>query len=121
MARKPTTEFDAKAFLTMASTGRSVSTYRKKQILFAQGDPADAVFYVDRGQIKLAVVSERGKSAVVAMRGGGDFVCERSLAGQLASMVSPSVKPQVPLGRIAIHVIVLLLHVQALFSHCVIT
>ena len=63
MGRKPTAQFDAKAFLTKASTGRSVSTYRKKQVVFVQGDPADAVFYLEKGQIKLTVVSERGKSA----------------------------------------------------------
>ena len=60
MGRKPPAEFDAKAFLTKAGTGRSTSSYRKKQVVFAQGDPADAVFYLERGQIKLTVVSERG-------------------------------------------------------------
>ena len=51
--RKRAAGFEPKAFLTKASTGRSVSVYRKKQVVFAQGDPADAVFYLERGQIKL--------------------------------------------------------------------
>ena len=61
MGRKPTAEFDSNVFLTKTRTGRSISTYRKKQVVFTQGDPANAVFYIDRGQIKLTVVSERGK------------------------------------------------------------
>ena len=67
MGRKQPERFDAKTFLTKAGTGRSVSAFRKKQTIFAQGDPADAVFYVERGQVKLTVVSQRGRSAVVAM------------------------------------------------------
>jgi CRP-like cAMP-binding protein len=116
MARKPTTEFDAKAFLTMASTGRSVSTYRKKQILFAQGDPADAVFYIDRGQIKLAVVSERGKSAVVAMLGRGDFFGEGCLAGQLVRMASASAMTEASVVRIEKQAMMELLHEKSIFS-----
>jgi CRP/FNR family cyclic AMP-dependent transcriptional regulator len=116
MARKPTTEFDAKSFLTMASTGRSVSTYRKKQILFAQGDPADAVFYIDRGQIKLAVVSERGKSAVVAMLGRGDFFGEGCLAGQLVRMASASAMTEVSVVRIEKQAMMELLHEKSIFS-----
>jgi CRP/FNR family cyclic AMP-dependent transcriptional regulator len=116
MARKPTTEFDAKSFLTMASTGRSVSTYRKKQILFAQGDPADAVFYIDRGQIKLAVVSERGKSAVVAMLGRGDFFGEGCLAGQLVRMASASAMTEASVVRIEKQAMMELLHEKSIFS-----
>ena len=61
MRNKPTAEFDAKRFLTKAGTGRSVSVYRKKQVVFTQGDRADSVFYLERGQIKLAVISDTGK------------------------------------------------------------
>ena len=52
MGHKQPAGFDAKAFLTKAGTGRSTSSYRKKQVVFAQGDPADAVFYLERGQVK---------------------------------------------------------------------
>lgn len=116
MGRKPTTEFDAKAFLTMVSTGRSVSTYRKKQILFAQGDPADAVFYIDRGQIKLTVLSERGKSAVVAMLGRGDFFGEGCLAGQLVRMASASAMTEASVVRIDKQAMMGLLHEKSVFS-----
>jgi CRP/FNR family cyclic AMP-dependent transcriptional regulator len=116
MGRKPTTEFDAKAFLTMASTGGSVSTYRKKQVLFAQGDPADAVFYIDRGQIKLTVVSERGKSAVVAMLGRGDFFGEGCLAGQLVRMATAAAMTDASVVRIEKQAMMGLLHEKTAFS-----
>src|SRR4026207_1274472 len=90
MGRKPTAHFDAKAFLTKASTGRSVSVYRKKQVVFVQGDPADAVFSLGKGRTKRTVVSERGKSAIVAMLGRGDFFGEGCLAGQPVRMATAS-------------------------------
>ena len=100
MGRKATAAFDAKAFLTKAGTGRSISTYRKKQVVFGQGDPADAVFYLERGQIKLTVVSERGKSAIVAMLGRGDFFGEGCLAGQPVRMATASAVTEVSLVRV---------------------
>ena len=95
MEHKQATGFDAKAFLTKAGTGRSISAYRKKQVVFAQGDPADAVFYLEKGQVTLTVVSDRGKSGVVAMLGPGDFFGEGCLAGQsfrmgTATAIAPS-------------------------------
>ena len=88
MGRKPTAGFDAKAFLTKAGTGRSVAAYRKKHVIFAQGDPADAVFYLEKGQVTLTGVSDRGKSGVVAMLGPGDFFGEGCLAGQPLRMAT---------------------------------
>jgi CRP/FNR family cyclic AMP-dependent transcriptional regulator len=116
MGRKPTAEFDAKAFLTKASTGRSISTYRKKQVIFTQGDPADAVFYIDRGQVKLTVVSDRGKSAVVAMLGRGDFFGEGCLAGQLVRMATASVMTEASVVRIDKQAMMELLHEKSTFS-----
>jgi CRP/FNR family cyclic AMP-dependent transcriptional regulator len=62
--------------------GDAISTYRKNQAVFLQGDPADAVFYIRKGKLKVTVVSERGKEAVVAILGVGEFVGEGCLAGQ---------------------------------------
>ncbi len=62
-ARKPV--FDPKAFLAKASGGRTISKYQKDQIVFSQGEPADSVFYIQQGKIKITVVSEQGKEAVV--------------------------------------------------------
>jgi CRP/FNR family cyclic AMP-dependent transcriptional regulator len=75
--------FDPKAFLAMVGEGRSVGEYRKDQIVISQGDPADAVFYIQTGKVKVSVVSEQGKEAVVAMLGTNDFFGEGCLAGQM--------------------------------------
>ena len=74
--------FDPKTFLTRVRNGRSVTSYRRKQVIFAQGDPADAVFYVQEGRVKLTVVSKQGKEAIVALLGGDEFFGEGCLAGQ---------------------------------------
>jgi CRP-like cAMP-binding protein len=116
MGRKQSAGFDAKAFLTKASRGRSVSTYRKKQAIFTQGDPADAVFYVERGQIKLTVVSERGKSAVVAMLKSGDFFGEGCLAGQPFRMATASAMTESSIVRIEKQAMIALLHERSIFS-----
>jgi CRP-like cAMP-binding protein len=116
MGRKPTAAFDAKAFLTKAGTGRSVSPYRKKQVVFAQGDPADAVFYLERGQIKLTVVSEQGKSAIVAMLGRGDFFGEGCLAGQPVRMATASAVTEVSVVRVERQAMIGLLHERSVFS-----
>ena len=116
MGRKQTPGFDAKAFLTKARTGRSVSAYEKKQVVFAQGDPADAVFYIERGQIKLTVISEQGKAAVVAMLGPGDFFGEGCLAGQPVRMATASAMTEVSVVRVERQVMIGLLHESSSFS-----
>jgi CRP/FNR family cyclic AMP-dependent transcriptional regulator len=78
--RRPS--FNPKSFLAMVGEGRSIGEYHKDEIVMSQGDPADAVFYIQRGKVKLTVVSEQGKEAVVAMLGANDFFGEGCLAGQ---------------------------------------
>ena len=73
---------DSETLLAKANGGRTVAIYRTNQIVFSQGEPADAVFYIQQGQVKLTVLSERGKEAVVAIFGTGDFCGEGCLAGQ---------------------------------------
>jgi len=116
MGRKLTTAFDAKTFLTKARTGRSVSTYRKKQVVFVQGDRADAVFYVERGQIKLTVVSEQGRSAIVAVLGRGDFFGEGCLAGQPVRMATASAVTDASVVRVERRAMIGLLHARSPFS-----
>src|SRR5580704_14919608 len=82
MATKSRPSFDPKSFLAVVGEGRGIGEYRKDQIVFSQGDPADAVFYIQSGKVKLTVVSEQGKEAVVAMLGTNDFFGEGCLAGQ---------------------------------------
>ena len=82
MGRKRITTFIPQEFLRQVGSGKTTLQIRKKQILFSQGDAAEAVFYILKGQVKLTVVSRQGKEAVVAVLGGGDFLGEACLAGQ---------------------------------------
>jgi CRP/FNR family cyclic AMP-dependent transcriptional regulator len=68
-------------FLSKVNGGRTISDYRKDQVVYTQGDPADSVFFIQSGKVKKTVVSEQGKEAVVAILGTGDFFGERCLAG----------------------------------------
>ena len=87
--------FDPASFLTRLDVGKSRRAYRSRQVVFAQGDPAEAVYYLESGRIKLTVVSATGKSAIIAMLDEGTFFGEGCLAGQprrmsTASAVLPS-------------------------------
>ena len=73
--------FDPKIFLTKVGEGKTISRYRKDQVVFSQGQVADAVFYIQQGKVKLTVVSEQGKEAVIAILGPGDFFGEGCLNG----------------------------------------
>ena len=78
--------FDLQPFLNATRTKTRIAEYRPHQVIYSQGDPATAVLYVHRGNVKLSVVNEVGKEAVVALLGAGDFLGEGSLAGQLVYM-----------------------------------
>jgi len=74
--------FDPKVFLATVDGGRSIAKYRKGETVFSQGKPADAVFYIQKGKVKVTVVSEQGKEAVVAILGPDEFCGEGCLTGQ---------------------------------------
>ena len=82
MKRKAKLPFDPKVFLSKVNGGRAISDYRKDQIVYTQGEPADSVFYIQSGKVKKTVISEQGKEAVVALLGTGDFFGEGCLTGQ---------------------------------------
>ena len=100
MARKQPSAATLRQFLSRVGPGRVEVPYRKKQVIYTQGDPAEAVFYVEKGRIKLTVVSPRGKSAVVAMVGPGEFFAEGCLAGQPRRTASASAMTDATLVRI---------------------
>ena len=81
-SREQRPAFDANAFLESAGAARRVVSYPKGKIVFSQGQPSDAVMYIQKGAIKISVVSRTGKEAVVAMLGPGDFFGEGALTGQ---------------------------------------
>jgi CRP/FNR family cyclic AMP-dependent transcriptional regulator len=80
--------FDVQLFLDSAGLGRKVGKFRGNENVFAQGDPAKSVIYIQEGGVKLTVVNETGKEAVVAILGPGDFFGEGCLAGQSVCMAT---------------------------------
>ena len=86
--RQPVAVFDAQAFLDSTGTSRSVVDYARGQKVFAQGDACQHVFYVQKGSVKLSVLSKTGRQCVVAMLGKGEFFGEGCLAGQPQRMGS---------------------------------
>jgi CRP/FNR family cyclic AMP-dependent transcriptional regulator len=93
-------EFDAQAFLAGIGDGRKILSLAKRQLVFAQGDAADAVFYLQKGRIKLTVVSKIGKEATIAILNEGSFFGEGSLAGQPFRMGSASAVAECTVLRI---------------------
>ncbi|MGA9551040.1 MAG: cyclic nucleotide-binding domain-containing protein, partial [Candidatus Sulfotelmatobacter sp.] len=87
MAKKKR-DFDPHAFLATIGEGRKSVLFRQKQGIFAQGDAADAVFYIQTGKVKLTVVSKTGKEATIGILTDGNFFGEGSLAGQPLRMCS---------------------------------
>jgi CRP-like cAMP-binding protein len=110
MARKQPPGATLREFLSKIGSGQTVLPYRKKRMIFAQGDPANAVFYVEKGRVKLTVVSPRGKSAVVAMVGPGEFFGEGCLAGQLLRTASAAAMTETTLVRIERRTMIAALH-----------
>jgi CRP/FNR family transcriptional regulator, cyclic AMP receptor protein len=80
LARKETKLFDPTVFLATVGLGRTLCRYRPKQAVFSQGDPADAVFYIRQGKVRLSVLSKQGKEATIALLGSGDFLGEGCIA-----------------------------------------
>jgi CRP/FNR family transcriptional regulator, cyclic AMP receptor protein len=75
-------EFDSAEFLETAAKGRTVVKHSKRHLIFAQGQPADAVFYIKKGRVKVSVVSKHGKEAIIAILGADEFLGEGCLIGQ---------------------------------------
>ena len=112
--RKP--KFDPSVFLAKAGSGRTVVKIPKNKVVFSQGDPADAVFYIREGKIRIAVVSEQGKEAVVAVLGPGAFCGEGCLAGQRLRMATASTITECDVMRLDKAAIIRVLHEEATFS-----
>src|SRR4249920_1471417 len=92
--------FDPAVFLATAAIGRDISKYSKKKIIFAQGDDADAVFYIKKGKVKVAVISDEGKEAIVALLGADEFVGEGCLIGQPKRLATASAMVECEIMRV---------------------
>ncbi len=110
------TEFDPQKFLATIGEGRKVMSFPTKQAIFAQGDAADAVFYVQEGKVKLSVVSKTGKEATLGILSDGQFFGEGSLAGQTRRMGSATAMTECVLLRIEKRAMMLALHREHEFS-----
>ena len=88
MASEQKSTFNAQAFLDSAGIARKIVEYRRAEVIFTQGDPGESVLYIQKGGVKLSVLSKTGREAVVAMLGAGEFFGEGCLAGQPVRMGS---------------------------------
>jgi CRP/FNR family transcriptional regulator, cyclic AMP receptor protein len=108
--------FDPKAFLTRIEQGKTTREYRNKQVVFSQGDPADAVFFIRSGKVKLTVVSTRGREAVVGVLERGSFFGEGCLAGQPLRMSTASAIQASNVVRVDKSTMVRVLHQEPEFA-----
>jgi len=116
MAAKPRPLFDPKSFLAKVGEGRSIERYGKDQVVFSQGDPADAVFYIQKGKAKVTVVSKQGKEAVVAIFGTDEFFGEGCLAGQAQRIATVRTMTDCVIMRLEKTAVVEVIHREPAFS-----
>jgi CRP/FNR family transcriptional regulator, cyclic AMP receptor protein len=108
--------FDPKSFLAKVGKGRGIGRYCDGQTVFSQGDPADAVFYLQSGKVKVTVVSDQGKEAVVAILGTNDFFGEGCLAGQAQRIATVTTMTDSVIVRLEKAAIVRVIHQEPAFS-----
>ena len=116
MAIKRRPSFNPKSFLAKVGEGRSIGKYSKDQVLFSQGDLADAVFYIQKGKVKVTVVSEQGKEAVVAILGPDEFFGEGCLAGQPRRIANVAAMTDAVIMRLEKAAVVRVIHQEPAFS-----
>jgi CRP/FNR family transcriptional regulator, cyclic AMP receptor protein len=108
--------FDPKSFLAKVGEGRSIGWYRKDQIVFSQGDPADAAFYIQKGKVKVTVVSEHGKEAVLAILETNEFFGEGCLAGQALRIATAATMTDSVIVRLEKAAILSVIHQEPTFA-----
>lgn len=108
--------FDPAEFLAKVGGGRTMAKYRKNQKLFTQGDQADSVFYIQKGKVKITVISVHGKEAVIAILGKDEFTGEGCLAGQTVRITTATAMTDCEIMRIEKDAIVSILHNEPAFS-----
>ncbi len=108
--------FDPKVFLANVNGGRTIAGYRKGGVIFSQGDAADAVFYIQKGKVKITVISEQGKEAVVAVLGPDEFCGEGCLTGQSLRLGTAEAMTECVIMRLQKETMVSVLHEEPAFS-----
>ena len=112
MLHKKNQRVDWEPFLAGISSGKTTIEYGANRNIFSQGDPADSVFYLRRGKVKLAVTSKQGREAIVAILGDGEFFGEGCLAGQLLRIATATAIADCTLVRIEKPLMARMLHEQ---------
>jgi CRP/FNR family transcriptional regulator, cyclic AMP receptor protein len=116
MGMPPQDTFDSHTFLAKVGTGRTLVAYQEQSPIFTQGEAADAVFYIQEGQVKLSVVSEQGKEVVIAILEAQTFFGEGCLAGQPLRMATATALTDCMLMRIEKPAMIGVLHAEPAFS-----
>src|ERR1700676_598194 len=116
VAKKSKLSFDAKKFLAKVGEGKTISEHPMDQVVFSQGEVADAVFYIQKGEIKLTVISEQGKEAVVGILGSGHFFGEGCLNGHPLRVTTATAIDQCLITRITKAAMIATLHDEPEFS-----
>jgi CRP-like cAMP-binding protein len=116
LPRKRTTSFNPQTFLTKVGRGKTSLTAPKKQVLYSQGDAADAVFYIQVGKVKLSIVSQQGKEAIVAILEQGSFLGESCLAGQIVRTATATALEDCKVVRIDKDAMIRVLHEEPTFA-----
>jgi CRP/FNR family cyclic AMP-dependent transcriptional regulator len=115
-AAKKLSKFDPETFLSTLDGGRKITAFPKKQAIFVQGDSSDAVFYIQKGKVKLTVVSQKGKEATIAILGEGEFFGEGCLTGQPLRLSSATALTDCSAMRIDKQAMIEVLHREHAFS-----
>jgi CRP/FNR family cyclic AMP-dependent transcriptional regulator len=115
-AAKKRRTFDPKTFLSTIDDGRTIATFTKKQRVFAQDDPSDAVFYIQKGKVRLSVVSNSGKEATIGVLNEDDFFGEGCLTGQPLRMCSATAMTDCLVMRIDKRSMMAVIHREHAFS-----
>ena len=110
------TDFSTAKFLAKAGQGRTIAEVEEDKVIFTQGDPADSVFYLHKGKVKLTVVSKGGKEAVIAVLGPTDFFGEGCLAGQPLRMATATAMSPCSMMRVERETVVHTLQAEPTFS-----
>ena len=108
--------FDPKVFLATINGGRTISNYKKGKIIFSQGKPSDAVFYIQKGKVKVTVISQQGKEAVVAILGPDEFCGEGCLTGQSMRLATATAMTECQIMRVEKTTMIDVLHAEPTFS-----
>jgi len=121
LAKKRSPDFDMASLLAKRDGGRGIVRYRKNQVIFSQGDAANAVFYLHKGKLKVTAVSEQGREAVTSILSSDEFFGEACMAGQSRRLVTVSALTDAIVTRIAKSQMIHLIREQPSFSQMFMT